>query len=150
MRNGSNHITTLVLGHKDDNAILEPSALVVRCALVNKLYYTSVSCELVSCLQDTDKFVDTIHNDTNDPWTARHQLKLGFNRILVETLFCRQYRELNATPRGLSISLWKDEGGTPYFWSWARLPVSASPKLKPLLGISSCAKRFELTSQRCP
>ena len=28
----------------------EPSALVVRCALVNKLYHTNVSCEWVSCL----------------------------------------------------------------------------------------------------
>ena len=35
--------------HKDDNAFLEPSALVVRCALANNLYYT-VSCVWVSCL----------------------------------------------------------------------------------------------------
>ena len=34
----------------DDNTILEPTASVVRCALVNKLYYTSVSCVWVSCL----------------------------------------------------------------------------------------------------
>ena len=45
MRYGSHQMTTLILEHKDDNAILEPSALVVRCALVNKLYYTNVSCE---------------------------------------------------------------------------------------------------------
>ena len=31
--------------HKDDNAILEPSALRVRSALVNKLYCTDVCCE---------------------------------------------------------------------------------------------------------
>ena len=34
-------MTTLDLAHKDD-------ALVVRCALVNKLYCTNVSCEWVS------------------------------------------------------------------------------------------------------
>ena len=43
-------MTTLVLAHKDDNAILEASALCVRSALVNKLYYTDVCCEWVSCL----------------------------------------------------------------------------------------------------
>ena len=37
--------------HKDDNAVLEPSALCVRSALVNKLYCTDVYCEWVSCLQ---------------------------------------------------------------------------------------------------
>ena len=42
-------MTTLILAHKDDHAMLEPSALVVRCALVNELYYTNVSCEWVSC-----------------------------------------------------------------------------------------------------
>ena len=36
---------TLVLERKDDNAILEPSALVVRYAPMNKLYNTNVSCE---------------------------------------------------------------------------------------------------------
>ena len=39
---------------KDYHAILEPSASVVRCAPVNKLYYTDVSCKwvlsTVSCL----------------------------------------------------------------------------------------------------
>ena len=33
--------------HKDDNAILQPSALCVRSALVNKLYCTDVYCEWV-------------------------------------------------------------------------------------------------------
>ena len=33
MRHGSHQMTTLVLVHKDDNAILEPCASVVRCAL---------------------------------------------------------------------------------------------------------------------
>ena len=50
MRHGLHQMTTLILAHKDDIAILEPSASVVRCALVNKLYYTDVSCEWVSCL----------------------------------------------------------------------------------------------------
>ena len=50
MRHGSHQVTKLILAHKDDNAILEPSAPVVGCALVNKLYYTNVSCEWVSCL----------------------------------------------------------------------------------------------------
>ena len=40
--------------HKDDNAILEPSALCVRSALVNKLYCTVVYCEWVSRLHDED------------------------------------------------------------------------------------------------
>ena len=50
MRHGSHQMTTLILAHKDDNAILEPCASVVRCALVNKLCHTNVSCEWVSCL----------------------------------------------------------------------------------------------------
>ena len=36
MRLVTHQMTTLILGLKDDNAILEPSALVVRCALVHK------------------------------------------------------------------------------------------------------------------
>ena len=51
MRHGSHQLTTLILAHKDDHAILEPSASVVRCALVHKLCCTNVSCEWVSCLQ---------------------------------------------------------------------------------------------------
>ena len=49
MRPGSHQMTTLILALKGDNAIIEPSALVVRSALVNKLYYTNVSGEWVSC-----------------------------------------------------------------------------------------------------
>ena len=49
-------MTTLILAHKDDNAILEPSALVVRSALVNRLYCTNVSCEWVSCLHSPSIF----------------------------------------------------------------------------------------------
>ena len=56
MRHGSHQMTTLVLAHKDGNAILEPSAFVVRCALVNKLYHTNVSCEWVSCLHSPSIF----------------------------------------------------------------------------------------------
>ena len=56
MRHGSRQMTTLVLVHKDDNAILEPRASVVRCALVNKLYYTNVSCEWVSSLHSPSIF----------------------------------------------------------------------------------------------
>ena len=52
MRHVSHQMTTLDLVHKDDNAILEPSALCVRSALVTKLYYTNMSCEWVSCLHD--------------------------------------------------------------------------------------------------
>ena len=52
-----------------------------------------------------DKRVDTVHNDTNDLWTARHQFKRGHCRILVDTLLCRRYRELNTTPRRPSIIL---------------------------------------------
>ena len=50
MTHATHQMTTLLSAHKDDSAILEPSALVVRCALVNKLYYTNLSCEWVSCL----------------------------------------------------------------------------------------------------
>ena len=50
MRHGSHQMTTLVLAHKDDDAILQQSALCARSALVNKLYCTDVSCEWVSCL----------------------------------------------------------------------------------------------------
>ena len=50
MRHGSDQMTTLILAHKDDNAIFEPNELVVRCALVNMLYCTDVCCEWVSCL----------------------------------------------------------------------------------------------------
>ena len=56
MRHGSHKMTTLILAHKDDNAILEPSALVVRCELVNKLYHSNVSCESVSCLHTPSIF----------------------------------------------------------------------------------------------
>ena len=42
--------------HKDDNAILESCALVVRSSVVNKLYYTDVSCEWVSCLHTPSIF----------------------------------------------------------------------------------------------
>ena len=49
MRHETHQMTTLMLAHKDDNAILEPSALCVRSALVNKLYCTDVYCEWVSC-----------------------------------------------------------------------------------------------------
>ena len=55
MRLGSHQVTTLILAHKDDNAILEPSALCVRSALVNKLYYTDVYCDRVSCLHHRTK-----------------------------------------------------------------------------------------------
>ena len=43
------HQMTRLFSDTDDNANLEPSASVVRCALVNNLYYTNVSCEWVSC-----------------------------------------------------------------------------------------------------
>ena len=49
MRHGSHQMTTLVLAHKNDTATLEPCAVVVWCALVNKLYFANVSCEWVSC-----------------------------------------------------------------------------------------------------
>ena len=55
-RHGSHQMTTLILSHKDDNAILEPSASVVRCALVIKLYCTDVFCEWVSCLHPPSIF----------------------------------------------------------------------------------------------
>ena len=48
VRHGSHQMTTLVFWRKDDNAIIEPNALSVRCALC-KLHYTDVSCEWVSC-----------------------------------------------------------------------------------------------------
>ena len=47
-------MTTLLLAHKDDNAILEPSALCARSALVNKLYCTDVSCEWVRSTPPVD------------------------------------------------------------------------------------------------
>ena len=50
MRHGSHQMSKLILAHKDDNAMLEPSALCVRSGLVNKLYCTDVYCEWVSCL----------------------------------------------------------------------------------------------------
>ena len=56
MRHVTHQMTALVSAYKDDNAILEPSALVVRCALVNKLYYTNVSCEWVSYLHTPSIF----------------------------------------------------------------------------------------------
>ena len=30
--------------------------------------------------RDEDKLVDTVHNDINDLWSARHHVKLGYNR----------------------------------------------------------------------
>ena len=51
MRHETHQMTKLFQAHKNDNAILEPSALCVRCALVNKLYCTDAYCEWVSCLQ---------------------------------------------------------------------------------------------------
>ena len=56
MRHVTHQMTTLVLVRKNDNAILEPSASVVRCALVNKLHYTDVSCEWVSNLHHPSIF----------------------------------------------------------------------------------------------
>ena len=50
MRHETHHMTRLFQAHKDDNAILKPSVLCVRSALVNKLYCTDVYCEWVSCL----------------------------------------------------------------------------------------------------
>ena len=74
MRHGSRQMTTLILAHKDDNAILEPSALVVRWALVNKLYYTNVSCDWVSCLHTTsifwNSFQETEITTKYQMWTA--------------------------------------------------------------------------------
>ena len=52
---------TLILAHRDDDAILEPSALAVRSALVNKLYNTNVSCEWVSCLHTPSIFWNFFH-----------------------------------------------------------------------------------------
>ena len=59
MKHGSHQMTTLILAHKDDNAILEPSALVVRRALVNKLHYTTVSCEWVLFTKNRSKAIKT-------------------------------------------------------------------------------------------
>ena len=50
MRHATHWMTTLTVAHKDDNAILEPTALYVRSAIVNKLHCTDVFCEWVSCL----------------------------------------------------------------------------------------------------
>ena len=61
MRHGSHQMTTLILAHKDDNVILELSALCVRSALVNKLHYTNVSCEWVSCLHYQLKTASLFH-----------------------------------------------------------------------------------------
>ena len=77
-------MTTLVLGRKDDNAILEPSALVVRCALVNTLYYRNVSCEWVSCQQIfQDGFYLTVWNLLNVPlceiWITLLELEFSWN-----------------------------------------------------------------------
>ena len=37
LRHGPNHMATLALTLRDDDAIVESKALVVRCALVNRL-----------------------------------------------------------------------------------------------------------------
>ena len=67
-RHGPHQITPLVLGHKDDNEKIEPSASVVRCALVNILDYTNVSCEKVSCLEKRSTNAH-IHQDSRVPVT---------------------------------------------------------------------------------
>ena len=54
---------------KDDNAILEPSALCVRSALVNRLYCTDVCCEWVSCLLNRNH-----HHSSDD--VGCHELQL--------------------------------------------------------------------------
>ena len=66
--------------------------------------HAGVRCEPIQ-EWDEDKLDDLVLYDISDLWTARHEIKLGCNRILVDTLFCRQYREINATLRRLSIIL---------------------------------------------
>ena len=46
-----------------------------------------------------------ITNDLTDLWVRRHNFKLGTTRLLSDTLFARRYKELNATPRRLTIIL---------------------------------------------
>ena len=65
MRHGSHQMTTLILAHKDDNAILEPSALCVFSALVNNLYCTDMYCEWVSCLHSPVDFLEFLPGNRN-------------------------------------------------------------------------------------
>ena len=65
IRHVSHQMTTLVLAHKDDNAILEPCALVARSAPVNKLYCTDVSCEWVSLSTLPVDFLEFLQRNRN-------------------------------------------------------------------------------------
>ena len=50
MRHRSHQVNKLILANKDDNATLEPSALVVRCALVRMCLVSGVLSTVSFCI----------------------------------------------------------------------------------------------------
>ena len=52
-----------------------------------------------------DKLDEATTNDIYSRWMHRHNFKPTVGRVLADTLFARRYKELNATPRRLSIIL---------------------------------------------
>ena len=52
-----------------------------------------------------DKLGDEITNDIYAQWLSRHGFRPAVGRVLSDTLFTRRYKELNATPKRLTIIL---------------------------------------------
>ena len=103
MRHGSHQMTALILTHKDDNAILEPSALVVRCALVNKLYHTNVSCEWVSCLRTRSIFSNSFKE--TEITTISHMMWTAMSSNLsVIVRFATAKLKIKTLPPGFTVA----------------------------------------------
>ena len=52
-----------------------------------------------------DKLDEATTNDIYTRWSQRHNFKPTVGRVLADTLFARRYKELNASPRRLSMIL---------------------------------------------
>ena len=105
MRHGSHQMTTLVLANKDDTAILEPSALVVRCALVNKLYYRNVACEWVSCLHSPSIFWNSFQETEISTIYQMMWNTMSSNLFAIMKLSTAKLK-MKMLPAGFPVALW--------------------------------------------
>ena len=127
MRHGSHKMTTLILANKDDNAILEPSAPVVRCALVNKLYCTNVSCEWVSCLHP-ESFICRLHAFFHI--VARFPLTIHHTSQYSEFVFTREFDAGSRGAQNHVHLLFRSAWCLSTTDSLARVPNPPSPLLQ--------------------
>ena len=104
MRHETHQMTGLFLAHKDDNAILEPSALCVRSALVNILYCTDVYCEWMSCLHLPLIFWNSFQEPEITTISRMMRSTMGSNSFAIGS-FATAILKMKTLPTDFSVAL---------------------------------------------